>query len=60
MTSSFAEAERFDAAYYHRMTPTQRLEIMQWLREQFKKFGKRRARASRKGLRGSLRIIQQA
>jgi len=55
--SSFDTANRFDDAYYLRMTPIERLEIVQMLREVWKKLGGKGA--GRKGLRRSVKIIQQ-
>jgi hypothetical protein len=56
---SFADAEAFEIAYYRQMTPVERIETIQYLRELFLKinpqfgYGK-----SRKRLRRSVTIIQ--
>jgi len=57
-THSFKEADSFDINYYKRMTPWERLEEMQVLREQFFKIKK--INANRKRLQRTVRIIQQA
>ena len=55
---SLKQAERFDRAYYQSMSASERLEIVQFLRENFKiKKGKKDE--SREGLRRVIRIIQQ-
>jgi hypothetical protein len=54
--NSFAEAERFDREYYKKMKPSERIEIVQFLREQyFKLKGEGRER-----LRRSVKVVQQA
>lgn len=55
---SFKQAGRFERDYYRLMSPSERLETVQFLRESFKiKKGKRNE--DRKGLRRVVRIIQQ-
>lgn len=58
-TSSFRSAEKFEEKYYLNMTSSQRLEIMQFLREIYSKFNKGGRNESRKRLRRSIKIIQQ-
>lgn len=48
--ASFEEADACDLADYQAMTPSQRLEILQQLREEYAKFGGNNARPER--LRG--------
>jgi hypothetical protein len=36
-TNSFAEAQEFEDLYYLSLTPTKRLETVQFLREEYKK-----------------------
>lgn len=57
--SSFDDAEKFERAYYSRMSPEERLDIVQFLREAYGKINRRAARAHRKGLRRVVKIIQQ-
>ena len=58
-TDSFRAAEEFDEEYYFNMKSTQRLETMQFLREIYFRFNKERKNEGRKGLRGSIKVIQQ-
>ena len=58
-TYSFEDAERFDENYYLNMTSTERLDIMQFLRESYYKINKRLKNESRKGLRRVIKIIKQ-
>ncbi len=55
---SFDEAQELDRNYYLKMSPEQRLEIIQLLRERYYKINKEARDASRKGLRRVIRIIQ--
>jgi len=57
-TASFKAAERFDEEYYLNMSRTQRLELMQFLREIYFKLNKGRKSEGRKGLRRSVKIIK--
>ncbi|GAB4410008.1 MAG: hypothetical protein OHK0032_05710 [Thermodesulfovibrionales bacterium] len=53
---SFKEAEEFDIEYYLSMTPGERIETMQFLREVYYKlkgYGK-----GRKGLRRVIKVVQ--
>ncbi len=51
---SFEEAERFDRDYYLKMTSSERLEIVQFLKENFYKI----KNEDRKGLRGFIKVIK--
>ena len=64
-SKSFKEAEEFDRLYYFEMSPAQRLDIVQELREMYFKFPKQRRHpdkglknASRKRLRRVIKIVQ--
>ncbi len=55
-SGSFKEAEEFDTEYYLSMTPGERIETMQFLREVYHKLkghGK-----GRKGLRRVIKVVQ--
>ncbi len=57
---SFKEANEFNDEYYKRMTPIERLEIIQILREEYSKFSKKgMENGTSKGLRRVVRIIKQ-
>ena len=58
-SNSFKEAEKFDENCYRQMTTTQRLEIMQFLRELNFKLKPEKRDESGKRLRRFIRIIQQ-
>lgn len=61
-TYSFEDAERFDENYYLNMTSTERLDIMQFLRESYFKiikFEKDLKNESRERLRRVVKIIKQ-
>lgn len=56
---SFKEAEKFDQNYYSKMTPAERLDILQFLREIYSKIkGEKYAVGTR--LRRVIKVIQQA
>lgn len=57
---SYAEAGRFDLEYYLSLLPEERLDEMQRLRDDYWKLCVERENASRKRLRRSVRIVQQA
>ena len=57
---SFDAAEEFDNQYYKTQTAAQRLDEMQFLREQYFKMNKEAEDAHRKGLRRTIKIIKQA
>ena len=56
---SFAAAEKFDDQYYRSHTAAQRLDEMQFLREQYFKMNEEAGNAHRKGLRRTIRVIKQ-
>lgn len=56
---SYKEAEEFERKYYSRMTPEERLDIVQFLRESYGKMNKGAALAHRAGLRRVVKIVQQ-
>lgn len=55
---SFKEAKKFDEDYYQSMSKTERLETVQFLREQYPKIIRGKKRESRKRLRRVIKIIQ--
>lgn len=61
-TKSFEEAEEFDRSYYLNMSATERLDIVQQLREMYHKIKrgqrKRGKNANRKRLRRIIKVIQ--
>jgi len=57
-TDSFKSAEKFDEEYYLNMTSSERLEVMQYLREAYFNFRKAKKGENRKRLRGYIKIIQ--
>ena len=57
--NSFSEAEKQDQDYYLKMSPEERLEIVQFLREQYLKFGIVDINESGKGLRRTITVVQQ-
>ena len=56
---SFEEAEKFDESYYRTMSPEERLETVQFLREIYTKIKRGRTGEGRKRLRRTIKIIQQ-
>lgn len=52
---SFEEAEEWDLQQYRSMTPEQRLDILQYLREEYYKF----KNVDRKGFQRIYRVIRQ-
>jgi U3 small nucleolar RNA-associated protein 14 len=56
---SFKKAEEFDQEYYQKMTPFERLDIMQYLREIYFKFKRKAKHNGRIRLRRVLKIIKQ-
>jgi len=58
-TNSHEEAQLYDEAYYLSMTPEERLETIQFLREEFSKLSKGRRHEGRKRLRRVFTIIKQ-
>lgn len=57
---SFSAAEKFDEEYYRTQTAVQRLDEMQFLREQYFKMNKEACDAHRKGLRRIIKVTKQA
>lgn len=57
--NSFKAAERFDNDYYLKMTSSERLETVQFLREEYFKIKKGLRNEDRKRLRRVFRIIEQ-
>ncbi len=57
--NKFDAANRFDDAYYLRMTRRERIETMQFLREMYLKIDKGAIRAGRERLRRLFKIIKQ-
>ena len=55
---SFSEAQEQDIEYYLKMSPQERLETVQFLREQHPKFARVKLNESRKRLRKTVRIVQ--
>ena len=56
---TFSVAEKFDHEYYRTLTASQRLDEMQFLREQYFKMDKEAEDAHRKGLRRTIKVIKQ-
>jgi hypothetical protein len=57
---TFSEAQDQDLQYYMNMTPQERIETVQLLREQYFKFNGNVPDESGKGLRRTVRVVQQA
>ena len=57
--NSFSEANEADEQYYLKMSPTQRLETMQYLREIFSKFKGKKKNENDQRLRRVIKIFQQ-
>jgi hypothetical protein len=57
--TSFSEAQEQDIDYYLNMSAQERIEIVQFLREQYHKFARVNLSESREGLRRTIRVIQQ-
>jgi len=58
--SSFEEAETFDIKYYKNMSAAERIETIQFLREQYFKLNGLNLNENRKRLRRVYRVIKQA
>jgi len=56
---SFKASEEFEKAYYAKMSPKEKLETVQFLREEYFKMKKELRNEGRKGLRRFIKIIQQ-
>jgi hypothetical protein len=59
-SKSFKEAQEFDDSYYLSMTPTERLETVQFLREEYWKMNKGKIHEGRKRLRRVFKLIKQS
>jgi hypothetical protein len=57
--NSFKEAQEFDDSYYLSLTPIERLETVQFLREEYWKLKKDTKHESGKRLRKVLKLIKQ-
>ena len=57
-TKSFSEAQEQDLDYYLNMSAQERLETVQFLREQYPKFARVKLNESGKRLRRTVRIVQ--
>ncbi len=58
-SNSFKEAQEFDDSYYLSLTPIERLETVQFLREEYWKLKKDIKHESGKRLRRVLKLIKQ-
>jgi hypothetical protein len=58
IADSFSNAEDFDSEYYKKQTPDERLDAMQFLREQYCKMNKKAEDAHRKGLRRLIKVTK--
>ena len=58
--NSFSQERAEDLDYYLNMSSQERLEIVQFLREQHQKINGMNTHESGKGLRRTIRIVQQA
>ena len=56
---SFSEAQEQDIVYYLNLSAEERIEIVQFLREQYYKFARVNLSKSGKGLRRTVRVVQQ-
>ena len=59
-SASFNAAEEFEEDYYKKMSPLEKIETVQLLREEYFKMKKGIKNDRRKRLRRSIKIIQQA
>lgn len=57
--ASFADAETFERDYYAKMSPGERLAVVQYLREERMRTGKRCVHEGGKRLRRVLAIVEQ-
>jgi hypothetical protein len=57
--NSFKKAQQADIEYYLKMTPEERLDAMQYLREMYPKFKGKAKHECATGLRRVIKIIQQ-
>ncbi|MFH1854572.1 MAG: hypothetical protein ABH815_04595 [Candidatus Omnitrophota bacterium] len=56
--NSFKKAKDFEVKYYSDLSGSERIDIVQFLREQYFKLKGRLKDESRKGLRRSIKIVQ--
>jgi hypothetical protein len=56
---SFKEAQEFDDSYYLSMTPTERLETVQFLREEYGKLSKDRGYTGGRRLEKVIKLIKK-
>ena len=56
--NSFKEAEDFDTKYYLSMSASERLDLVQFLREEYFKINKEVGNEARKGLRRIYKIVK--
>lgn len=59
-SNSFEKAQEFDDSYYLSQTPTERLETVQFLREESLKLKKEKKHESGERLRRVFKLIKQA
>jgi len=59
-SDSFEAVQNFDFEYYFSMSGEERLETVQFLREEYYKVKKGSKHEGRKGLRRVIKVIQQA
>ena len=55
--NSFKKAKDFEVKYYSDLSGSERIDIVQFLREQYFKLKRRLKDESRKGLRRSIKIV---
>ena len=60
IANSFSAANEFDHEYFRAQTSAERLDEMQFLREQYLKMNKKAGDAHRKGLRRVIAVVKQA
>jgi len=58
-SKSFAEAQEHDDSYYLSLSATERLETVQFLREEYRKLNKDKSHDGGKGIRRVFKLIKQ-
>jgi hypothetical protein len=58
-TRSYADAQAFDDAYYLSLSPVERLETVQFLREEYGRLSKGKMHEGGKDVRRVFRLIKQ-
>ena len=58
-TRSYADAQTFDDSYYLTLSASERLETVQFLREEYAKLNKGKSNESGKNIRRVFRLIKQ-